>query len=73
MSKHVLNTRLTGAAREGDRECVRANAVQLPRNNPAVPCTAGEQRRGASDEHHAVELSFYAFVLTAGRLRLARE
>jgi hypothetical protein len=35
MSKHVLNTRLTGAFREGIRECVRGNAVARGGDDPA--------------------------------------
>ena len=44
MSKHVLNTRLTGALREGDRECAGLVLARRVRRKLSVPS------REASDD-----------------------
>lgn len=50
MSKHVLNTRLTGARREGDRGCVGGNSVQSRRDNPIVSRLAWNRSFERSNE-----------------------
>jgi hypothetical protein len=50
MSKHVLNTRRTGAVREEERECVRRHAIVLTSKNSAPPAAVPDHARGRSHE-----------------------
>ena len=54
MSKHVLNTRLAGAVREGDRECARWDAAELQEQGPAT-ARAAATTGGRSNELLAAE------------------
>ena len=50
MSKHVLNTRLTGAVREGGRECVGSSAICLRLTGPGIRQLAGYRAVAAGND-----------------------
>jgi hypothetical protein len=50
MSKHVLNTRLTGAVREGGRECVGSSAICLRVTGSGIRQVAGHRAVAAGND-----------------------
>ena len=67
MSKHVLNTRLAGAVREGGRECVRRNAI-VPTPDTAISMAAAADRaRRASDEPFIAKFGNSAWIAVRRR------
>lgn len=55
MSKHVLNTRLAGAIREGDRECARPDAAELQEHRRSTAGAAANRAGEGSSEPLAAE------------------
>lgn len=62
MSKHVLNTRLAGAIREGDRECARPDAAELQQHRPATAEAAANRAGEGPSEPLAAERRCAAFL-----------